>query len=82
MVQNHAIFQGYNFFHHLGMDRNMRERFKDNPNYTRTEEFVALYDNPAFDTHARFMPLQEFEPMLRRVMARPRQSLYLAALQK
>ncbi|WP_213957697.1 HD domain-containing protein [Variovorax sp. dw_954] len=82
MVQNHAIFQGYNFFHHLGMDRNMRERFKDNPHYTRTAEFVDLYDNPAFDTNAKFMPLQEFEPMLRRVMARPRQSLYLAALQK
>ena len=26
MVEKHAIFQGYYFFHHLGLDRNMRER--------------------------------------------------------
>ena len=49
MVQNHGIFQGYNFFHHIGMDRNMRDMFKDHPHYARTEEFIALYDDPAFD---------------------------------
>ncbi|MEJ8851831.1 HD domain-containing protein [Variovorax rhizosphaerae] len=82
MVQNHAVFQGYNFFHHLGMDRDMRDRFKDNPNYTRTAEFIELYDNPAFDCNAKFMPMEEFEPMVRRVMAQPRNSLYKAALEQ
>ena len=28
IVQNHGIFQGYNFFHHLGLDRNMRDKFR------------------------------------------------------
>jgi hypothetical protein len=23
-----GIFQGYNFFHHIGLDRNMRDAFK------------------------------------------------------
>ena len=27
MIQHHNIFQGYYFFHHIGMDRNMREQF-------------------------------------------------------
>ena len=67
MLKHHAIFQGYNFFQHLGMDRDMRDRFKDSPNYTRTEEFVALYDNPAFDPAAKALPLAEFEPMLAQV---------------
>ena len=31
MVKHHGIFQGYNFFHHLGMDRNMRDKYKDSP---------------------------------------------------
>jgi predicted HD phosphohydrolase len=81
MIKHHAIFQGHNFFHHLGMDRNMRERFKESPHYARTEEFVALYDNPAFDPAAKAMPLHEFEPLLRRVLAQPRQSLYRSAIE-
>lgn len=80
MVQNHAIFQGYNFFHHIGMNRDMRDMFKDHAHYERTAEFVALYDNPAFDAKAETLPLSEFEPMLRRVFAQPKQSLYKAAL--
>ena len=27
MVQNHGIFQGHYFFHYLGLDRNLRDRF-------------------------------------------------------
>ena len=42
MVAHHGIFQGYYFFHHLGMDRDMREAFRDSPHFVRTEEFCAL----------------------------------------
>ncbi len=81
MVQNHGIFQGYNFFHHLGMNRDMRDMFKGHAHYARTEEFIAEYDNPAFDPQAETLPIGEFEPMLRRVFAQPRQSVYKAALE-
>jgi predicted HD phosphohydrolase len=80
MVQNHGIFQGHYFFHHIGLDRDMRDNFKGHPHYERTAEFCALYDNPAFDPKAETLPVSEFEPMLRRVMAQPRQSIYKAAL--
>ncbi len=49
MILHHGIFQGYNFFHHIGMDRNMRDMFKDHANYDQTAEFVELYDNLAFN---------------------------------
>jgi predicted HD phosphohydrolase len=81
MVQNHGIFQGYNFFHHIGLDRNLRDNFKGHEHYARTEEFIALYDNPAFDAKAETLPIAEFELMVRRVFAQPRQSVYKAALQ-
>lgn len=81
MVQNHGVFQGYNFFHHIGLDRNMRDQFKASPHYDRTAEFVALYDNPAFDPQFKALPLSEFEPMVRRLMTAPRQSIYKAAMQ-
>jgi predicted HD phosphohydrolase len=80
MVQNHGIFQGYNFFHHIGLNRNMRDMFKGHEHYARTEEFIALYDNPAFDAGGEILPITEFEPMLRRVFAAPKQSIYKAAL--
>ncbi|WP_166360250.1 HD domain-containing protein [Pseudomonas akapageensis] len=76
MIEKHAIFQGYYFFHHLGMDRHLREQFKDHPQFQQTIEFCARYDAAAFDPEGETLPLEFFEPMLRRVFAQPRQSLY------
>jgi predicted HD phosphohydrolase len=80
MVQQHGIFQGYNFFHHIGLDRDMREQFRGHPHFERAAEFVERYDNPAFDPAAEALPLAFFEPMLRRLMAQPRQSIYKTAM--
>jgi predicted HD phosphohydrolase len=79
MVQNHGIFQGYYFFHHIGLDRHLRDQFAGHPHYERTAEFCALYDNPAFDPKGETLPIGEFEPALRRVFAEPRNSIYKAA---
>ncbi len=81
MVEKHGIFQGYYFFHHLGMNRDMREIFRDSPWFAQAEEFCARYDGPAFDVDADFLPLEFFEPMLRRVFAQPRNSIYKAAIE-
>lgn len=72
MVAKHAIFQGYYYFHHVGMDRNARDEFQGHPNFERTARFCALYDAPAFDAKGETMPLEAFEPMLRRVLTTPR----------
>lgn len=79
MVAHHGIFQGHYFFHHIGLDRDLREDFRGHPCFERTAEFCELYDNPAFDPKAETLPIGEFEPMLRRLMAQPRQSIYKAA---
>ena len=80
MVKHHGIFQGYNFFHHLGLDRNMRDKFSDNPFYKGTARFVELYDNPAFDNQAPELSLKLFEPMLRKVFSNPKNSMYKDAM--
>jgi predicted HD phosphohydrolase len=76
MVQHHGIFQGYYFFHHIGLDRHMREQFRGHPQFTLTEEFCALYDNPAFDPKGETLPISEFEPMVRRVFSTVKTSVY------
>lgn len=80
MVEKHGVFQGYYFFHHIGMDRDMREQFRGHPWFARTAEFCALYDGPAFDSNAETLPVSFFEPMVRRVFAEPRNSIYVAAI--
>ncbi|WOX05637.1 HD domain-containing protein [Microbulbifer pacificus] len=81
MIKHHAIFQGYYFFEYLGMDRNLRDQFKDHPHYARTLEFIEKYDAPAFDAEGEVLPLEFFAPMLRRVFAQPRKSLYKKAME-
>lgn len=76
MIKHHGIFQGYNFFHHLGMDRHMRERYRDSPYYDYTAEFIAKYDDPAFDAARPRLELDLFAPMLRRVFAKPVNTIY------
>jgi len=77
MLQNHGIFQGYYFFHHLGLDRNMREQFRQHQSFERTALFCSRHDQNAFDPNYDTMPLDAFEPMVQRVMARPKRSIYL-----
>jgi predicted HD phosphohydrolase len=77
MVEQHGIFQGYYFFHHLDLDRNMRERFRGNPWFGYVEEFCAKYDGPAFDPGFNSAPLSEFEPMVRNVFSQVKNSIYV-----
>ncbi|MCF5059387.1 phosphohydrolase [Pseudomonas proteolytica] len=82
MGEKHGIFQGYYFFHHLGMDRHLREQFDEHPQYEQTIEFCALYDAAAFDPAYATLPLSFFEPMLARVFAQPKNSIYKAAMER
>ncbi|PHY13585.1 phosphohydrolase [Caulobacter sp. B11] len=77
MVAHHAIFQGYYFFHHLGLDRDMRDQFRGHPSFEHTAVFCHRYDQEAFDPAYDTMPLEAFEPMLQRVMSTPKRSIYL-----
>ncbi len=77
IVKQHAIFQGYYFFHHLGLDRDMRERFRDHEWFRDCAEFCEKYDQNSFDAGYDTFPLEAFEPALRKVFAAPRKSIYV-----
>jgi predicted HD phosphohydrolase len=65
MVEHHGIFQGYYFWHYIGLDRNAREAYRDSPYFEHTEEFCAKYDQTAFDPDYRSEPLEHFEGLIR-----------------
>lgn len=75
VCEHHGAFQGYYYFHFLGMDRDAREAFRDAPHFSACEEFCSKYDQAAFDPDYDTLPLEHFEPMVRRVMAKPLRSM-------
>jgi predicted HD phosphohydrolase len=76
MMDKHGVFQGYYFFHYLGLDRDMREQFRGHPHFEYCAQFCHLYDQNSFDPAYDSMPLEAFEPMLRRVVEAPKTSIY------
>jgi predicted HD phosphohydrolase len=77
MVEKHAIFQGYYFFHHLGLDRDLREQFREHEWFDYTAEFCQEYDQAAFDPGYDTLPLEHFEPLVRQVLTSPKRSIYM-----
>jgi predicted HD phosphohydrolase len=70
IVRYHPIFQGYFFFDKIGKNPHERERYRGHPAFEPTAHFCERYDQVAFDINYPTMPLEAFEPMVRRVFAR------------
>jgi predicted HD phosphohydrolase len=70
IIEHHGIFQGYYFWHHLGADRNAREKFRGHPYFDLTVDFCHKWDQESFDPNYDTLPLSFFEPMVRRIFAR------------
>jgi predicted HD phosphohydrolase len=71
-VKHHGLFQMYYYAHHSGGDRNARDRYRDHPHYDACVEFCEKYDQCCFDPSYDTLPVEFFEPMVRRVFAEPR----------
>ena len=69
IIKHHGLFQMYYYAHHLGGDRNARERFLDHPWYEDAVRFCEEYDQNCFDPEYESEPLSFFEPMVRRVFS-------------
>lgn len=79
MLAHHHPFQGYYYFEYLGLDKHMRDRYRDHPYFGYTLEFCEKYDMPAFDPEMKHLSLEAFEPALRRVLSQPIHSIYVAS---
>ncbi|MBJ7610190.1 MAG: HD domain-containing protein [Candidatus Dormibacteraeota bacterium] len=82
MVEKHGIFQGYHYFHFIGLNRDAREAYRDHECYERTVEFCAEFDQNSFDPAYPSLPLEEFRPLLQRLFTRPQHSYLQEAVQR
>jgi len=71
LVKHHGLFQGYYYFHLTGAgDRNERDRYRNHPCFEATALFCERWDQTAFDPDYDTLPLEAFEPMVRKLFAK------------
>jgi predicted HD phosphohydrolase len=72
IIAHHGVFQMYYYAHLTGGDRHARDIFRNHQWFDDAARFCELYDQESFDPDYPTEPLGFFEPMVRRVFARPR----------
>ncbi len=71
IVLHHGLFQSYYYAHHTGGDHNARDAYRDHPWYQDTVDFCHRWDQSSFDPDYESLPLEFFEPMVRRIFSQP-----------
>ena len=70
VVEQHGIFQMYYYAHHLGGNRNARDRFKGHEWYDACHRFCESWDQASFDPEYATKPLGYWEPLVRQIFGR------------
>ena len=70
IMLHHGIFQEYYYAHHIGRDRNARDKFKDHPYYQDAVDFCEKWDQKSFDPNYKSYSLEYFEPKVRKLFSK------------
>ena len=70
IMLHHGLFQEYYYGHHVGRDRNARDKFKDHQYYQDAVDFCEKWDQKSFDPEYDSFSLDHFEPMVRNIFSR------------
>src|SRR3954453_1799488 len=70
MIRVHQDFQGAHYYHHFGGDPNARDKHKtalSSEVFDLAAQFADEWDQTAFDPDYDTLPLEHFEPLVRKV---------------
>ena len=70
IVEKHGIFQMYYYAHHLGGNKNARDKYKDHKYFNDTVKFCENWDQKSFDPNYKSLSLKDFEPYVRKIFSR------------
>jgi len=70
IIEKHGIFQMYYYAHHLGGNKNEREKFKGHKYYIDTINFCENWDQKSFDPNFKSLTLKDFEPYVKKIFNR------------
>ena len=70
IIEKHGEFQMYYYAHHLGGNRNQRDKYKGHKYYKDTIDFCENWDQKSFDPNYKSLSLKDFEPYVRKIFSR------------
>ena len=75
IIEKHGEFQMFYYAHHLGANKNKRDKYKDHKYYQATVDFCEKYDQNSFDPSYKSFPLEFFKPLVKKIFSRKPYSL-------
>ena len=75
IIEKHGEFQMYYYAHHLGGNKNQREKYKNHKYYNDTVNFCENYDQNSFEPKYKSLPLEFFKPLVKKIFSRKPYSL-------
>ena len=75
IIEKHGEFQMFYYAHHLGGDKNKRDKYLGHKYYQATLDFCEKYDQNSFDPNYKSLPLDFFKPMVKKIFSRKPYSL-------
>jgi predicted HD phosphohydrolase len=75
IIEKHGEFQMFYYAHHLGGDRNKRDKYKGHKYYQDTIDFCEKYDQNSFDPNYKSYTLDFFKPIVEKIFSRKPYSL-------
>ena len=70
IVEKHGEFQMYYYAHHLGGNKNQRDKYKGHKYYKDTADFCKNWDQKSFDPNYKSLSLKDFEPYVKKIFSR------------
>ena len=70
IIEKHGEFQAYYYAHHLGGNRNKRDKYKGHKYYNDTINFCEKWDQKSFDPNFKSLTLKDFKPFVRKIFGR------------
>ena len=70
IVEKHGEFQMYYYAHHLGGNKNQRDKYINHKYYKDTLNFCERWDQKSFDPNYKSLSLKDFEPIVKKIFSR------------
>ena len=70
VIEKHGEFQMYYYAHHLGGNRNQRDKYKGHKYFLDTINFCEKWDQSSFDPNFKSLNIENFRPYVQKIFSR------------
>jgi predicted HD phosphohydrolase len=70
IIEKHGEFQMYYYAHHLGGNRNQRDKYKGHKYFLDTINFCEKWDQSSFDPNFKSLNIEDFRAYVQKIFSR------------